>query len=72
MRWRWRKCNTPDPEPKLEDKHDEAVTSLERAEQALVHVREQKKSGKLIAETLSAIRKENHFKEIWNQGMRGE
>lgn len=71
---RWRKREAPDltAGTKNQASEDDAKASLEEAEATLEKVQEQKKHAWLIAETLSAIRKENHFKDIWNEGLRGE
>jgi hypothetical protein len=52
-------------------KIDEAAEALAEAKNALGHVRVQKQHGSLIANTLKQIRQENHFQEIWNDGMEG-
>lgn len=70
MRVRWRRnevASQDDSATKLQA----AEESLRQAETALERVQEQKKVGTVIAETLAAIRAENHFKEMWNEGIRG-
>lgn len=69
MRWRWRKHSTPPTQDSDQCKSQEAENSLRQAEVALNKVRDQKVNGSLIARTLADIRKENHFREIWNDGI---
>ena len=70
MRLRWRKGSIDQP-------HDggksieEAESSLEEAKTALKEAREKTGDGRIIADVLSEIRKQNHFKDIWNEGLRG-
>jgi hypothetical protein len=73
MRWRWRSCDdTPSQdETVVLGKERQADDALHEARAALSDVREKKKDGSTIAQTLAAIRSENHFKDIWNQGLRG-
>lgn len=74
MRWRWRNCNdTPSQDEQAVDlrKERQADDALHEARTALKEVREQKKDGSMIAQTLASIREENHFREIWNDGLRG-
>ncbi len=69
MRLRWRKRNTPPAQDSGEVEAVDAERSLRQAEDALSKVRDQREHGFLIARTLAEIRKEDHFREIWNKGM---
>jgi hypothetical protein len=72
MRWRWRNCETtPSQEAAVDPRESQADDALREARTALSVVREQKKDGSLIAATLRQIRSENHFQEMWNEGLRG-
>ncbi len=72
MRWPWSaKEDTASPGENASMKESEADQALQEARHALHDVREKKKNGFLIAETLSEIRKSNHFKDMWDQGLRG-
>lgn len=71
MRWRWRACDPPPQTNSADDAMmEQAEDSLRQAEKALGKVQQQKKDGQTLAEVLAAIRQENHFREIWNNGMR--
>lgn len=72
MRWPWRaKEDTASPGDNAALKESEARKALQEARHALYDVREKKKDGFLITETLAEIRKTNHFKDMWDQGLRG-
>jgi hypothetical protein len=73
MRWRWRNHETTPSQAESDAAKDVvADEALREARTALRAVRQQKKDGSLIANVLADIRAENHFKDMWNQGMRGE
>ena len=71
MRLRKRTCASSQDVAREVTKTSEANASLREAQNALTAAQEQKKDGSLIAEVLRAIRKENHFQELWNEGLRG-
>lgn len=72
MRWWWRSVENPASQGDHVDlRESEADEALREAQRALNDVREKKKDGYLIAGTLAAIRKTNHFQEMWNEGLRG-
>ena len=70
MRLRWRRS----VDDTLEDTPttaDEAEEELGKAKEALQEAKQKREDGKIIAGVLSDIRKQNHFKDIWNEGLRG-
>jgi hypothetical protein len=70
MRLRWRKDNnTPPQDDRAASKDRDADVALREAEAALEVAKDQTRKGSLIAQTLAAIREENHFREIWNKGI---
>ncbi len=78
MRWRWRnkeaepsRDTRPDSLELAETSQAEALTRLEESFEVRGRVAEQKERGLNIAQTLARIRAENHFQEIWREGMRG-
>lgn len=72
MRWPWRAKEDPaSPGENAALKESEADEALQEARHALDDVREKKKDGFLIAERLAEIRETNHFKDMWDQGLRG-
>lgn len=73
MRWRWRNHQASPSQVESDANKDNAAdAALREARTALCEVREKKKDGIIIAEVLADIRAQNHFKDMWNQGMRGE
>lgn len=78
MRWRWRKREAEPSHDQGTESLDlaatsqhEALTRLEESFEVRAKVQQQKESGNNIAATLARIRAENHFQEIWNEGLRG-
>lgn len=70
MRLRWRKgVITPPQDEAAKQKEAQADRAVREAQLALQQAKGQNKAGSLIAETLAAIREENHFREMWNKGI---
>lgn len=70
MRLPWRKKGTVKHEPEEDEKQAVAEASLEHAQESLGKVRTQRAHGAVIANTLRAIREENHFQDLWTDGLR--
>jgi hypothetical protein len=78
MRWRWRDQDAvtssereDDSLARAEASTQEALTQLEESFHVRQMVQTQRERGTAIAAALHKIREQNHFQEMWNDGLRG-